>query len=68
MQVILIYAFEIFFTSWHKVVFDWRMEQKKKPSDLVVNPFLDHLVLGLAKRKLFLYHTGINLGRREEDF
>ena len=41
---------------------------KKKPSDLVVNPFLDHLVLGLAKRKLFLYQTGINLGRREEDF
>ena len=43
------------------------MEQKKS-SDLVVNPFLDHSVLGLAKHKLFLYQIGINLGRREEDF
>lgn len=67
MQIILIYAFEIFFIAWHKVVFDWRMEQKKS-SDLVVNPFLDHSVLGLAKHKLFLYQIGINLGRREEDF
>ena len=41
---------------------------KKKSSDLVVNPFLDHLVLSLAKHKLFVYQIGINLGRREEDF
>ena len=29
MQIMLIYVFEIFFISWHKVVFDWRMEQKE---------------------------------------
>ena len=28
---------------------------KKKSSDLVVNPFLDHLVLGLAKHKLVFF-------------
>ena len=30
---------------------------KKKSSDLVVNPFLDHLVLGLAKHKLVFFFS-----------
>ena len=67
MQVILIYAFEIFFISWHKVVFDWRMEQKKV-FWFSSESFSGSLSVGFGQMQTLLVPNWINLGRREEDF
>lgn len=66
-QIILIYIPLKSFSSLDIGLYLAEKWHKETPSNLVVNPFLDHLLLGLAKHKLFLHQPGIYLGRREED-
>ena len=61
MQIILIYVFEIFVISWHKVVFDWRMEQKEA-FWFSSESFSGSLSVGFGQTQtclfFFLFHLG----------